>query len=407
MRKDGSRFFAIGRMIALRDEAGRHVGFAKIIRDATPTKKLEEALEASEAQLRSLFAQAPWGIALLDLGARIDQTNAAFCQLHGKDAATLRGMHLTTLVHEEDRAAVQRLIDSCFQERRDSGTLEKRIVRPDGTVLWVQNSITLLRDAESRPTGVLDLCHDITPLKRSEEELAQRVRERTSALEDKTAQLESFCYTVAHDLRAPLRAIQGYAELLKSDYTEFPAEEARSYLGRIESASVKLDQLIRDLLAYTRVQQVSLAREEVDLSRLLERVLLHLGETIEAGRQIEVLEPLGRVRSDPVALEHVFTNLVGNAVKFTRPGVPAAIRIHSEERNGYTRLWIEDQGVGIDPRYSERIFQMFERLHPHLNVPGTGVGLAIVAKAMERLGGSCGVEPNQPHGSRFWIELPH
>jgi PAS domain S-box-containing protein len=407
LRKDGSYFFAIGRLVALRDATGRHRGFAKIIRDVTPTKRLQDALQATELQLRTLFSQAPWGIAFLDLRAGIEQVNTALCHMVGLTAEELKGRPVLSLTFRDDQPLQQRLIEQCFLEGRDSQTMEKRLVRSDGSLLWVQNSVTLLRDAEGKPVGILDLCQDISALKKSEEELAQRVTERTAALEDKTNQLESFCYTVAHDLRAPLRAISGYADVLREENGSDGRENTHQYLQKIQGAAAKLDQLIHDLLGYTRVQQVSVTREDVDLTALIDQVIEHLNDASPAAvRDMNVTRPLGHVRSDPVALHHVFSNLVSNALKFTRPGVVPRVDIYSEHATDRLRLWVVDNGLGVDPRYKDRVFQMFERLHPHLDIPGTGVGLAIVSKAMERLGGACGVEPNQPHGSRFWIELP-
>jgi signal transduction histidine kinase len=152
---------------------------------------------------------------------------------------------------------------------------------------------------------------------------------------------------------------------------------------------------------------VPVLREEVDLSA----VVAHVADQIKrdhAGENITITidAPLGTVRADAVTLEHVFLNLFSNAVKFRRENVAPKIHVRSELRETRRRVWVEDNGIGIDPRFSHRVFGMFERLHPERKFPGTGVGLAIVATAMERLGGARGVEPNEPSGSRFWIELP-
>ncbi|MDF3056901.1 MAG: cph1 5 [Rariglobus sp.] len=264
----------------------------------------------------------------------------------------------------------------------------------------------LLRDAEGRPLSFIDLCQDISALKLSTVELGQLIDERTSALEDKTKQMEAFCYTVAHDLRAPLRAIAGYAKFLHDDFASTLPADGLDYLRRIEASAARLDRLIIDLLGYTRVQQVPLIQEEVDLTEVVERVIEHVrNENGVEGLVIDVVAPLGTVRADGATLEHIFVNLISNAVKFRRPEAPPVIRIYSEERQGRLRVWVEDNGIGVDPRFKERVFGMFERLNPERKTPGTGIGLAIVSTAMERFGGSRGVEPNHPAGSRFWIEF--
>lgn len=408
LRKDGTRFFAVGRLVALKDGAGILRGFAKIVRDATPRKNLEQALQASDAQFRATFAQAPIGMALSDLSGRIQHVNAAFRELLGFEAdAEVKGTEIVSLTVPEDQPAVRAQLDDMQRGKRPSFVMEKRMRRLDGSSVWVKNSGALLRDIEGRPLSFIDLCQDISALKMSTVELGQLIDQRTSALEDKTRQMEAFCYTVAHDLRAPLRAIAGYAKFLHEDYADKLPTEGLDYLARIEASAARLDRLIIDLLGYTRVQQVPLIQEEVDLTQVLSRVLEHVWqENQPAGLQIDVADPLGTVRADGATLEHVFINLISNAVKFRREEAPPAIKIYSESREGRLRVWVEDNGIGIDPRFKDRVFGMFERLNPERKMPGTGIGLAIVSTAMDRFGGGRGVEPNHPHGSRFWIEFP-
>lgn len=407
VRKDGTLFFAVGRLIALRDRENRLAGFAKIIRDASRHKILEQALRASDEQFRATFAQAPIGMVLTDLHGNIQQVNAAFSRLVGLEPRELEGIALLSRTAAEDRPLCEAQLQEMLAGKRESMDIEKRLLRADGSQVWVQNSAAILRDAESRPLSIIDLMQDITPLKLSESELGRIVDQRTAALTEKSRQMESFCYTVAHDLRAPLRAIAGYADFLRQDFAAHLPSPGAEYLHRIESAAARLDRLISDLLGYTRMQQVPVLREDVDLSVVVGRAIeLVKADNPGAPLNIQVDADLGLVRSDSTTLEHVFLNLIGNAVKFRREGVPAEIRVYSERRGDRVRVWVDDNGIGVDVRFSERIFGMFERLHLDRKIPGTGVGLAIVSTAMERLGGSRGVEPNQPAGSRFWIELP-
>lgn len=407
VRKDGTLFFGVGRLVGLRNRSGELVGFAKIIRDATPHKTLELALRASDEQFRATFAQAPIGMALTVLNGRIQQVNAALTRMIGHPARELEGTQLLALTAPEDRELADRQMQELFVGQRDAIIFEKRLVRADGSRVWVQNSAAILRDAEGRPINLIDLLQDITPLKLSEAELSGIVDQRTAALREKTRQMEAFCYTVAHDLRAPLRAIAGYANMLRQDFAAHLPPEGLEYLGRIEASGGRLDRLISDLLGYTRMQQVPLLRENVDLGALVRRVVEQVKHDYGSENlAVTIAEPLGVVRSDSVTLEHVFLNLLANAVKFRREGVPPEIRVCSEPRGDRWRVWVEDNGIGIDPRFRDRVFGMFERLHPDRKIPGTGVGLAIVSTAMERLGGSRGVENNVPYGSRFWIELP-
>jgi PAS domain S-box-containing protein len=407
LKKDGSRFFAVGRLIALKDSSGNLHGFTKIVRDVTPNKTLEMALRASDAQFRATFAQAPIGMVLTDLTGRIEQINAAFRELTGFDDDDLRGRELITLTAEEEQENLRAMFDDMLLGKRASILLEKRMKRADGSLVWVKNSGALLRDVEGRPLSFIDLCQDISALKLSTVELGQLIDQRTSALEDKTKQMEAFCYTVAHDLRAPLRAIAGYAKFLHEDFATMLPENGLDYLKRIEGSAARLDRLIIDLLGYTRVQQVPLIQEEVDLTRVVDRVLEHIkSENPGDDVVVEVASPLGTVRADGTTLEHIFINLISNALKFRREEEPPVIKVYSEPREARLRVWVEDNGIGIDPRFKERVFGMFERLNPERKTPGTGIGLAIVSTAMERFGGTRGVEPNHPVGSRFWVEFP-
>jgi PAS domain S-box-containing protein len=397
----------MGRMVALKDEEGHLYGFAKIVRDVTPDKTRDNALRGDDELFRATFAQAPLGMVITGLDGRIRQVNKAFCRLSGHAAEQLEGRELLSLISAEERETKKAHIDDLMAGRASSTLGEKRLIRADGAVVWVQDYCALLRDAGGRPLSFVDLWNDVSPLKMSAVELGRLVDQRTSALQDKTRQMEAFCYTVAHDLRAPLRAIAGYAEFLRKDCEAVLPKEGIEYVQKIEASAARLDRLINDLLGYTRVQQVPLIQEDVDLARIAERVIGHVKREMGAADLIvEVEEPLGRVRADSVTLEHVFFNLISNALKFRRDDVPPRIRIYSEDVNDRLRVWVEDNGIGIDPRFQERVFGMFERLHPEKKIPGTGIGLAIVATAMERFGGSTGVEPNQPFGSRFWIEFP-
>lgn len=238
-------------------------------------------------------------------------------------------------------------------------------------------------------------------------EMEQRVEERTRALTAANADLDALSYTLAHDLRAPVRNMHALAEALAKDYEEQLPGEAREYTRRIVAAAVRMDSLIRDLVGYARLSREALRPHPIDLNEVLSAVLTQMRPELEERRaEVNVDRPLGRVMAHRTTLEQVITNLLGNAAKFVEPGGAAKIHVRSEQRGGRVRLWVEDNGLGVAPEDAERIFQVFERLHGQEAYPGTGVGLAIVRKGTERMGGSCGVEPGPGGGSQFWIDLP-
>ncbi|MHC1763521.1 MAG: CHASE domain-containing protein [Verrucomicrobiia bacterium] len=238
------------------------------------------------------------------------------------------------------------------------------------------------------------------------QELEERVRRRTQALEESNQHLEAFTYTVAHDLRAPLRAMQGFSQALIEDYAGRLDATGRDYVLRITNAAQRMDGLIQDLLAYSRLSRTQLKTEAVDLELVLDRVLMTFASEIRGKHAlIEVGRPLPAVWAHPSTLEHVLANLVSNALKFVNPGTAPRVRILAEERGGAVCLSVIDQGIGVDPQYHERIFGVFERLHGPETFPGTGIGLAIVRKGVERMGGRVGVESQPGHGSKFWVKL--
>jgi two-component system, sensor histidine kinase and response regulator len=223
-------------------------------------------------------------------------------------------------------------------------------------------------------------------------------------LKNANTELEAFSYTVAHDLRAPLRSIAGYVNVLVEDYGPVLDDKARGHLGAVERAAKRMDALTRDLLAYGQVARESLNLKPIALGPLVEEVIaLTAGKNDAVDFIIEA--SLGSVMAHRSLLEQCLSNLICNAVKFVTPGTKPRIRIRTEPREGYVRLWVEDNGIGIDPRYHRKIFDIFERVGELNRYEGTGIGLAIVQRAAQRMGGTCGVESASGEGSRFWMDL--
>lgn len=235
--------------------------------------------------------------------------------------------------------------------------------------------------------------------------LEERVEERTAKLKAMVSEMESFSYSVSHDLRSPLRVLAGYARVLIEDYSAQLPAEARSYLEKISHAAQRMDRLTQDLLAYTRVASTELALERVDLDTVLDGVIDDYPTLREHKQDITVRRPLGHVKGHGPSLVQCFSNLLENAVKFVRPGEQPRITVSTIRHGGRLRVIVADKGIGIETRHQKRIFELFERAADHSS-PGTGIGLAIVKKATERMGGSVGVISNPKRGTEFWIELP-
>lgn len=238
------------------------------------------------------------------------------------------------------------------------------------------------------------------------EELELRVAQRTAQLREANRVLEDFAHSVSHDLKAPLRAIRGFAEIIGRRYGENLNEEARHYLDNILNASARMEQLIGDLLAYARLGRGELLFEEIDLSSLIKEVLPDF-ELKEDLRDTEIMiEPLPRIRGSQTLVKQIFSNLIDNALKYRKEDGKHVVKISGETDGGFATICVSDNGIGIAPEHHERIFNIFQRLHPRDRYPGTGAGLAIVRRAVEQLGGSIGVNSKPSEGSTFWVKLP-
>jgi signal transduction histidine kinase len=233
------------------------------------------------------------------------------------------------------------------------------------------------------------------------------VEERTLRLEETNKELESFSISISHDLRAPLRAILGFSQILSSRHRESLNEESRQYMDYIVEASNRMEQLINDLLSYSRLVRKKVNLNYVDLNALFESTFMIFKtelENIEADFLIE--NEIESIISDKTLLHHVFSNLVSNAIKYRRENVPLIIKIGSTFKDGFHTLYISDNGIGIPDNYNTKIFEVFQRLHSEETHPGTGIGLASVKKAVLLLGGVVWVESVINEGSTFFIKLP-
>jgi PAS domain S-box-containing protein len=242
-------------------------------------------------------------------------------------------------------------------------------------------------------------------------ELEKLVNERTAALSETVHELEAFSYSISHDLRAPLRAMNNFAQLLQDSYRSQIDETGRIYLDRISRSAERLDTLIQDVLNYARLVRAQVPLASVDLQRLFENIIYSYPDFQPPNANIQIEGALPSVLGHEGFLTQCISNLLSNAVKFVAPGVHPSVKIWADESAGaesnsrYIRLNFEDNGIGIAPENHQRIFRMFERIHSPVEYEGTGIGLTIARKAVERMGGRIGFESQPGRGSKFWIEL--
>jgi two-component system CheB/CheR fusion protein len=243
-------------------------------------------------------------------------------------------------------------------------------------------------------------------LSRYNGKLEKLTEERTSSLREVVQQMEEFSYTISHDLRAPVRAMQGYANALLEDYGEKLDQTGREYLERISRSGNRMDRMIREVLTYSRLARCEIVVQPVSLDSLVREIVQQYPGIQASGGEIEIAERLDNVVGHEPSLTQVLSNLLSNACKFVPPHTTPHCKVWTERNNGHVRLFIRDNGIGIKPEHQHRLFGMFERIHPESQYEGTGIGLAIVRKAMERMGGQVGVESDGKNGSKFWIQLP-
>ncbi len=243
-------------------------------------------------------------------------------------------------------------------------------------------------------------------IQEAQQGLEEKVRDRTEQLRDRNEELETFAHSISHDLRAPLRAMHGFSQALVEDYGPQLDATGKDYVERVVAGARRMDSLIQDLLAYSRVSRADMNLVSVSLEEVANEAIAQVeGDVAASGGTISVEPSMPGVLGHRVALVQAVANLVANGLKFVPPGEKPMVRVHAVQTNGKTRLWIEDNGIGIDPAHHDRVFGVFERLHQSEHYPGTGIGLAIVRKSVERMGGSTGVDSMPGKGSRFWIEL--
>jgi len=257
----------------------------------------------------------------------------------------------------------------------------------------LQTSESSLREAQAK-------------LRQYNEDLERTVQQRTAKLQETLNELETYSYSISHDLRAPLRAMQGYAQVLLEEFPGKIGPQGKAYLDRIISASNRMDRLIQDVLSYSKVARVEINSAPVDLEKLIRSLVQEYPALNAKNVHIELVTPLPQISAPVALLSQCLSNLLDNAVKFVSEGVGPYVRVWAETTGNDVRIWVEDNGIGIPPEYQGRIFGVFERVAHEKNYTGTGIGLAIVRKAASRMGGTAGVESEPGKGSRFWVFLP-
>ncbi len=411
-RKDGSEFPA--EITISKVEAGGRLYIAAVLRDVTERQQAEEALKLLERDHRELYETVP--VAYLTVGADgcITSSNSAAQKLTGYTKAELRDLLAQDLQAEEsDEGAVmpfQNLLDGtpCVNQ-------ETSIRRKNGETMPVLLSVTAAMDDKGKLLEVRGVIIDITDRKRAEETLKQQAEtlarvnqevQQFAWMASRTAEeLQDFAHVASHDLQEPLRMVTSYTQLLASRYADKLDEDAREFITFAVDGATRMQELIQELLAYSRAGGDVAMPEEVDCETILDRSLANLRASIEENDAIITRDPLPKVMGDETQLTQVFQNLIGNAIKYRRDRRPE-LHVSAQQEADRWRLSIRDNGIGMDPKHTERIFKVFQRLHGKGGkYPGTGIGLAICKKIIEQHYGRIWAESTPGQGSTFHFTL--
>jgi PAS domain S-box-containing protein len=412
-------FAGIGRRTMLL--SGRQVDHLQrillLIRDITERREAQAAIRTSEIRYRRLFEAARDGILILDPDSRkITDANPFMTELLGYPHDELLGKELWEIGLLKDekssRSAFRELKKKHFIRYEDLPLQNKQGQRHE--VEFVSN----LYDENGRKVIQCNI-RDITERKQSERalltakneigrhalELERVVAERTSELRETIGELEGFSYSVSHDMRAPLRAMQSFASFLVEEYGSKLDEQGVRYLHHIMRSAVRLDRLIQDVLSYTRVLHAKAPMERVDLDRLVRDIVETFPNEQPIKPEIQIKGTLPKVIGNEALLAQCVSNLLSNGTKFVPPGATPRLEISAEAIDKeWIRVWFKDNGIGIAAENHDRIFRLFERIHPDTEYEGTGIGLTIVRKAIERMGAQVGFESALGKGSNFWIQ---
>jgi len=406
--RDGSTIFVENTITLLKNEAGRTIGILIVSRDITERKQQEEKVAKEQREKELILENLDELVKYLDYEMRVVWANPAVGRGHQKNYEDFIGLKCY-----EAFFGTSEPCEGCQSVKvlQDGEIHRGEVHSPDNRYFQVTAAPVLNENGDI--IGVLDAALEITELKLTEqelkklnEELEQRVQERTAELEWANKELSAFTYSVSHDLRAPLRSIKGFSEALLEDYGAFLNEEGKDFVNRIVSSSQRMSELIDDLLKLSRVTRQEIYRDRINLSSMVEAAAAYLKETEPEREVVFNIEANQFATGDAALMRIAIDNLLSNAWKFTDGFNPARIAFGTKTSNGETICYLADNGTGFEMTYANKIFNAFQRLHSYDQYSGTGIGLSIVQRIIERHGGKIWAESVPGRGTTFYFTLP-
>ncbi len=413
-RKDGSVVPVSITASPMRDARRAITGASVIVRDRTERKRAEEAMREVQEAFRRAFEDAPIGMGLFGVGAgdraRLLQVNHSLCVIIGRAADVLESMSVEQVTHPDDLDVELPLLERLLSGEIPNYQLEKRFRRGDGSTVWVMYNASTVHDSAGRLLYGIAQVQDITRRKHSEDRLASvaaELEQRATELERSNSDLQEFAHVASHDLSEPLRMVSSYVQLLARRYGGRLDSDADEFIGFAVDGVNRMQRLIDDLLAYSRAGTEEYRTAPVDCGELVRDTLAGMQMTVAESGATVIVGDLPTVRGDEGQLRQLFQNLIGNGIKF-RDTDPPRVEVAARREEGDTawRFSVADNGIGVDPRHAKRIFTVFKRLHTRDRYAGSGVGLSICKRIVERHQGRIWVERSEHGGSRFCFTIP-
>jgi len=371
------------------------------------------ALKESEERFRLVFENSHVGQSMTGIDGSLS-VNKAFCNILGYTENELKDKNWQELTHPDDIRESQDVINSLLKGEMDFARYEKRYLKKNGEIVWTDVSTTIQRDTKGNPLYFITMMIDISDRKRADEqvrsfskELEQKVKELDKAISDlkrSNQELEQFACVASHDLQEPLRMVSSYTQLLERRYKDQLDQDAKDFIFFAVDGANRMQRLINDLLEYSRVTSKGKPFLKIDLSAVLGQAVANLHSKIQETGSMIVNDDLPFAFGDEGQLVRVFQNLLDNAMKF-RGADPPRINVTAQTIDDKVQISITDNGIGIDKIYSERVFTIFQRLHGKVEYPGTGIGLAICKRTIERHGGTIWFESEPGKGTTFCFTL--
>jgi PAS domain S-box-containing protein len=413
VRKDGRCIIVSLTVSPLRNTAGSIVAASIISRDITERKRFEKALALSEERYRSLAFATTQIVWTTSMQGEVVEDIPMWRAFTGQSLEEVKGMGWVDALHPDDRLQTSQIWSRAVNNRSFYNT-EYRMRRHDGEYRWMAVHGVPVLEAGGDIREWVATCADIHDRVQAEEEirelneqLEQRVVQRTAELQAANAELEAFAYSISHDLRAPLRALDGFSRILLDEYSPQLPEQAQHYLAVTRKNTLQMGALIDDLLAFSKLSRQPLSKQPIAPAELVREVLDEL-RVDQEGRRVEVtVGDLPDCEGDPALLKQVLVNLLSNGFKYTRTREVARIEVGALTRAGSHKpvYYVRDNGVGFDMRYADKLFGVFQRLHAAQEYPGTGVGLAIVQRIVHRHGGLVWADAAVNQGATFYFVL--